>query len=378
MSEKKEKDRMIPEPFASRLQQFRNMLGEHSLDAFLVVSPENRHYLSGYEAEDVQLTESSGYLLITGTRQFLLTDPRYEQAAMQEAPGYELVVYNQGVAQVLPDLFLASRITRLGGEGDYLTFNRFGEIGELLKKSNPRSILIATEGLIEQLRIVKEPVEIDRIKASLALTEAALKAVWERLRPGMTEKSVAWDIERIIREGGGQAVSFPPIAASGPNAALPHAVPTDRKIEDGEPLILDLGSKLDHYCSDMTRTWVAGSFSAKMEEVYRVVREAQLAAQDALRAGIDSVEIDGVARNLIARAGYGEYFGHGLGHGVGLAIHEKPGVRKHSGTILEENMVITIEPGIYLPGIGGVRLENMARVTATGCEILNREGLFFE
>jgi Xaa-Pro aminopeptidase len=188
---------------------------------------------------------------------------------------------------------------------------------------------------------------------------------------------MAWLIEKSIREGGGQAVSFPPIVATGPNAALPHAVPTDRRIGTGETVILDLGSKLDGYCSDMTRTWVSGPPGPKLMEIYKMVRQAQLAAQDKIRDGVDSVSVDSAARDLIRNAGYGDNFGHGLGHGVGLAVHEKPGLRKVAPTRLEENMVITVEPGIYLPGFGGVRLENMVRVTKNGCELLTREELFY-
>jgi Xaa-Pro aminopeptidase len=212
----------------------------------------------------------------------------------------------------------------------------------------------------------------------LALTESVLVRVWGMLRPGMTEKEVAREIERGIREAGAEAVSFPPIVAGGPHAALPHAVPTERKIEPGDPVILDLGSKLEHYCSDMTRTWIAGAPDKKLQEIYRVVREAQLAAQDFIRAGRDSVAVDAAARDLITKAGYGGDFGHGLGHGVGLAVHEKPGLRKLKGMVLEEDMVVTIEPGIYLPGYGGVRLENMVRITDSGCELLNRQELFYE
>jgi Xaa-Pro aminopeptidase len=297
---------------------------------------------------------------------------------LQEAPDFEAIIYNQGIGQVLPDLFSSLHLVRLGCEGDYLTFTRFREIEGRLKKTNSEGMLIPSEGLIERLRVVKEPGEVVKIRASLRLTESILRSVLETIRPGGTEKSLAWNIERGIREGGGEAVSFPPIVAAGPNAALPHAVPTDRVISAGEPIIFDLGSRLDHYCSDMTRTWVCGAFSEKISEIYSVVREAQLAAQDGVRAGRDSVQVDGIARQVIANAGYGDHFGHGLGHGVGLAVHEKPGVRRHGGAILEENMVITIEPGIYLPGVGGVRLENMVLVTASGCEVLNREGLFID
>ena len=374
----KESDGMILEPFASRMDRFRTLIRDESLDAFLVAVPENRYYLSGYYAEDLQLTESSGYLLITDARQYVLTDPRYEQDALRDAPEFEVVIYKQGIGQVLPDLFSSLLVTRVGFESHHLTYGKFLEIEGILRKTNPDGMLVGMPGLVERLRVVKEPAEIAKIRASLALTESVVRSVWESLRQGRTEKSVAWEIERGIREGGGEAVSFPPIVAGGLNAALPHAVPTGRVISSGEPVILDLGSKLDHYCSDMTRTWVSGALTGKLNEIYRVVREAQMAAQDAVRAGIDSTVVDGIARGIIAAAGYGDFFGHGLGHGVGLAVHELPGLRRQGGTILEENMVITIEPGIYLPGNGGVRLENMVLVTSGGCEVLNQEDLFYD
>jgi Xaa-Pro aminopeptidase len=234
------------------------------------------------------------------------------------------------------------------------------------------------EELVEHQRLCKDLGEIAAIKKSLAVTEKALSLVWQNLSTGKTERDVAWEIERSIREEGAEAVSFPPIVASGPNASLPHAVPTNRRIGAGEPVILDLGSKLNHYCSDMTRTWIAGTPNEKLREIYRIVRDAQLAAQDFIRAGKDTIEVDAAARNLISKAGYGENFGHGLGHGVGLAVHEKPGLRKKKSMILEEDMVVTIEPGIYLPGFGGVRLENMVRITTNGCELLNQQTLFYD
>ncbi len=368
---------MTRDPFSARLQRFRKLMEEESIDAYLVATPENRYYLSGYEAEDLHPAESSGYLLITGSSQFLLTDFRYQEAAKAEAPDFDLVIYSEGLPQALPDLFSTYGVKRLGIEKDYLSYRKYLEVRDALAASRPGAEIATPEDPAEKLRVIKEPLEIDRIKASLALTEKALGEVWEMVKPGLTEKELAWEIERRIREGGGEAVSFPPIVAAGPNGALPHAVPTDRRVASGDPVIFDLGSKLHHYCSDMTRTYVAGTPDQKLQEIYRIVREAQLAAQEALRAGKDSVEIDGAARDLIHRAGYGEYFGHGLGHGVGLAVHEKPGLRKRNATVLEENMVVTIEPGIYLPGYGGVRLENMARITREGCEILNRQDLFY-
>jgi Xaa-Pro aminopeptidase len=364
-------------PFVTRLTHFRKLMAAEEMDAFLVSVPENRYYLSGYGADDMNLTESSGHLLITAAEQFILTDFRYQEEAAQESPDFKLVVYKEGLSSVLPELFAGCVVKKLGVEGHYLTHESYLQVEKALAQASQTAEISSVKDLIERLRMIKEPDEIDKIRASLALTERALSAVWAMLRPGLTETELAWKIEVLIREGGGEAVSFPPIVAGGANAALPHAVPTERRISPQDAVILDLGSRLNHYCSDMTRTWTAGAPQAKIQDIYRIVREAQLAAQDCIKAGVSAAEVDRAARELISQAGYGEYFGHGLGHGVGLAVHEEPRLRKKSETILEENMVVTVEPGIYLPGFGGVRLENMVRVTRAGCEVLNREDLFY-
>jgi len=364
-------------PFAARMVNFRKLLANEGLDAFLIAVPENRFYLSGYQAEDMNLIESSGYLLVSQDKQFLFTDSRYQEQAKQESPDFELVVYKEGLRQVLPDLFQSLAVERLGVEGHYVTHSLYLLVAEALEKAVPKGTVAAVEGMVEQLRVVKEPEEIERIRASLSLTESALSALWEILEPGLTERELAWKIEVFIREGGGEGVSFPPIVASGPNGALPHAVPTERKILPKDAVVVDIGSKLNRYCSDMTRTWTGAVPEKKLQEIYRIVRDAQLAAQHAIKAGVDAVAVDAAARDVIGQAGYGEYFGHGLGHGVGLAVHEQPRLRKQGGAVLEENMVITVEPGIYLPGFGGVRLENMVRVTRTGCEVLNTLDLYY-
>jgi Xaa-Pro aminopeptidase len=360
-----------------RLERFRSVLAEQPFDAFLVSEPWNRAYLSGFWAEDMQLTESSGFLFITDQAQILATDFRYREQAEHEAPDYRVMVYRESFTDLLPDIYSALDIRSLGFESHHLTYDRAVRLQNALREWKPSAEVLPVEHLAERLRLCKEPEELQAIRNSLALTETVLETVIAEARVGKAEKELAWRIEQLMREGGAEAVSFPPIVASGPNAAIPHAVPGGRRIQESETIIIDLGCRLEHYCSDMTRTLFLGEPDEKARRIYAIVREAQSRAMAAMQAGVSSLEVDRVARDYIAAEGYGEHFGHGLGHGVGLAVHEKPGFGKSSAMVLEENMVVTIEPGIYLPGWGGVRLENMVRVTQAGCENLNRKDLYY-
>ncbi|MGQ9485688.1 MAG: M24 family metallopeptidase [Desulfosoma sp.] len=369
---------MIPEPFATRLRALRTTMETLALDTMLITVPENRYYLSGFRAEDMYLTESSGQLFIGMDRQALLTDFRYEEQAASEAQGYELVIYREGWTQVLPDLLRSFRTRRLGVEAHHLTLERFRQLEQALRDVCPQGELWGEEALVEKLRMIKTASEIETMRQALRLTEAVFAQVWQDLGSGRTEKQVAWAIEKGLREAGAEGVAFPPIVASGPNGALPHAVPTDRRIREEDAVIVDLGARYNLYCSDMTRTWLGPKVPQKLKEIYRIVQEAQRAAMEAIRAGVDSHAVDGVARRIINGGGYGSAFGHGLGHGIGLAVHEKPGYGKKTSVVLQENMVLTVEPGIYVTGLGGVRLENMVRVTATGCDCLSRNEWFLD
>ncbi len=364
-------------PFQQRLEKIKTLLSEQPFDTFMVSEPWNRAYLSGFWAEDMQLTESSGFLLITEKSQVLATDFRYMEQAEKEASGFQVLIYKENLTNLLPEIFANLSTRNLGFEKDHLTYDRFVKIQEALQKWHPDGEMVPAGDLVEGLRMIKEPEELEAIRDSLALTESVLESVLAEAEEGKTEKELAWRIEQLMREAGAEAVSFPPIVASGPSAALPHAVVSDRELQQSETIIIDLGARLDHYCSDMTRTLILGEPDHKARRIYSIVREAQLRAMAAVKAGISSLEVDKVARDYISSEGYGEYFGHGLGHGVGLAVHEKPGFGKSSAMVLEENMVVTIEPGIYLPGWGGVRLENMVRVSADGCENLNKNDFFY-
>jgi len=204
-----------------------------------------------------------------------------------------------------------------------------------------------------------------------------LAQVIDELTPGQVEKGIAWKIETLIREQGADGAAFPPIVASGPNSALPHAVPTERRIEKGEPIILDVGAKIDGYCSDMTRTVFLGNPTSDFKEIYKVVREAQVFALESVRPGMKSDEADSIARDVIKNAGFGDFFGHSLGHGIGMAPHERPSIGPLKPEVLKEGMVFTVEPGIYIPGKGGVRLEEMVLLEGDGARILTTNKNFY-
>jgi len=353
------------------LEQIRRGLKRDKLDALLVSQPENRHYLSGYTAHDSSIAESSGVLLIPATgKPMLLTDSRFLLQAQAEARDFTVALYPNGLLALLKKLLPGLGVKRLGFESHW-TLHSFA--GKLAKTAKELKIeLVPLSGLIEKERLCKSKAELEKIAASVKLNEAIFQDAYKAMRPGQTERQVANHIETLMRERA-QGPSFATIVAAGPNGALPHAVPSDRPIMEGEPVVIDMGLILDGYCSDMTRTVVLGQPDAKMVEVSRIVRQAQLAATKVIRAGITGREVDRVARQVIGAAGYGKYFGHGLGHGVGLAVHEGPSLNRRNRRQLRPGMVVTVEPGIYLEGWGGVRLENMVVVEETGARLLNRD-----
>jgi len=222
------------------------------------------------------------------------------------------------------------------------------------------------------MRAIKDNAELATIRRAVAISDGAVEHIKKMIRPGITEKEIAWELEFYMRTHGADQLAFPIIAAAGPNGAMPHAVPSDRAVLPGEPIVMDLGARVDGYNSDLTRTICIGEPDERFRQVYGVVLKAQLAAEEAIRPGMQGREADAVAREVISKAGYGEYFGHGLGHGVGLAVHEKPGVGKTSEDLLLPGSVVTVEPGIYIPGWGGIRIEDTVIVTDDGIEVLSQ------
>ncbi len=356
----------------NRLARLRTSLQDQALDTFLVLQGENRRYLSGFTGEDGQFNESAGALLITPERQILATDSRYETQARIEAHEFEIYRYTEGLASSLPEILRMLRTERLGFESARLSYLHFQKFQEHLRKNTLTASLIPTENLVEDLRMTKEPQEIEAIKKSLVISESVFETIVETLCVGISEKELAWGIEKGLRQSGAESVAFPPIVASGPNAALPHAIPTDRPIGQGEPILFDWGARLNGYCSDISRTIVLGSPDETFKKVYQVVQDAQSMAMEAMKPGVSTQTVDKIARDYITAKGFGDHFGHGLGHGVGLATHEKPNLSPVRPMNLEVGMVTTVEPGIYLPGWGGVRLENMVLVKEDGAVVLNR------
>jgi Xaa-Pro aminopeptidase len=362
--------------FEERVRKFRLQMKDASIDTAWIVQPENRRYLSGYEAQDAQLTESSGSLLINKEMAILVTDSRYTTEAEKEAPGFEVYTFKTGLVEELPGLLERMGTRALGFEENHVTWGLHRELEEKIKEHSLPVNMVALDGLVEIMREVKEPIELEAIGASANLISGVLEAIISEIRPGITEKDVAWRIEGVARDRGADELAFPSIVASGPNGALPHATPTDRELRSAEPIVLDVGVKLNGYCSDMTRTIFLGSPDREFSKIYGIVREAQLAAMEEIKPGNLSTYPDKIARDVIGEAGYGEYFGHGLGHGVGLATHERPRLGPRRAVELKKGMVVTVEPGIYLPGKGGVRLEQMVVIEDTGPRVLTGEGLF--
>ncbi len=355
-----------------RIRRLRKAMRQAGLDTLMVSIQENRRYLSGFTGEDTQFDETAGALFIAEDRLILATDSRYETQARFEAPLFEVFCYREGLAKALPEILNLLKTERLGFESVRLCVREFQKIQSLLKKEKPRVELVPSEDLVENSRRIKSASEIRAIQKALGLAEQAFLSIAKDLKPGITEKEAAWALEKEMRNAGADGLSFPVIAAFGKNSALPHAVPGSRRLKSGEPLLFDWGLRLDGYCSDISRSFYIGRPDARFRKVFRAVRDAQEKAAEAIRPGASTRDIDRIARSLIHRRGFKDFFGHGLGHGVGLSIHESPRIGPSSDAELAPGMVFTLEPGIYLPEWGGVRLENMVVVKKDRVEILNR------
>jgi Xaa-Pro aminopeptidase len=336
-------------------------VSDEGLDAVLVTALPNVRYLTGYSG-------TNGLALIGGGRDQIrefVTDFRYvEQAAEEVDPAFARHRAAQDLLELVPELLERGR---LGFEADHMSVATHHRLGELCGDAIE---LVKTSGFVERLRRVKSTAEVAAIRAATELADEALEAVLADGLAGRTEREVALALESAMRERGAQRPSFETIIAAGPHGALPHAQPRDVAIEPGQLVVIDWGAELDGYCSDCTRTVATGEISETAQEVYALVRSAQLAGLEAVRAGSTGVEVDAVPRGVITDGGHGDHFGHGLGHGVGIEVHEAPRLSFRSEDTLEVGNVVTVEPGVYLPGEVGVRIEDLVVVTGGGCEIL--------
>lgn len=351
-----------------RLARLRASLDAAGLPALLVSAPANRRYLSGF-------TGSYGWLLITPEEALLFTDSRYTLRAAAEAPDYrvsQLANPGRPLTAALSEAARELGLSRIAFEAAHTSVAEHARLAAALGDAVE---LLPCEGVVEELRQVKDMAELAVLRRAIAITDAAIQAVTPQLRPEQSEREVAWMLEVAMREGGADEIAFPIIVAAGPNSAMPHYHPGDEQLGEGRPIVIDMGARLDGYHADLTRTIVLGTPDDRFWQIYDIVLEAQRRALAGLRPDALTSEVDALARDYIAAAGYGDNFGHGLGHGVGLNIHEGPQLRRAgpetSGAPLQAGMVTSVEPGIYIPGWGGVRIEDLVLITADGHEVLS-------
>ncbi|WP_256128344.1 M24 family metallopeptidase [Desulfolutivibrio sulfoxidireducens] len=350
---------------AARRERLRARLAEAGHKAILISHAANRYYLSGFELHDPQCNESAGMLCVTRNGpDILLTDPRFLDAARRLWPEEDIFIYAADRYRAMGEFLKGMGLPRILFEARSLTYDTHARLSDHIE-------LVPSAGFVEDLRLCKDQAEIDLLRRSCAVNHAVLSRLPDVLVPGMTEAQAAWEIEKLFREGGASELSFPSIVAVDENAALPHAVPGPRAITDGCLVLVDVGGRVDGYCSDQTRTfWVGGTPSDRFRRTVDMVREAQDAALAALRPGLTHQEAFLLAQNAFATHGVAAAFTHSLGHGIGLETHEPPSLSPYAEGKLAPGMVVTVEPGLYYPDWGGVRWEYMVLVTDDGAEIL--------
>lgn len=342
-----------------RLEKLRQRLEEKQIDGMLVTSAVNRRYLSGF-------TGSSGYLLITRDEAVLFSDFRYRTQAPAEATAFTFVEHGQKWVETVRDKARELGVRKLAYEDHDLTVHGFRQVAEAFEGTE----LLPAGNMVEQIRMVKDDAELAVMKEACAIADKAFEHMLGVLKPGVTEKEAALELEFFMRRLGAAGTSFETILASGERSALPHGTASDRKLAAGEFVTLDFGAYYNGYCSDLTRTVVLGPASDRHREIYDIVLEAQQAVLDGIRPGMTGREADKIARDIIGRYGYGDRFGHGTGHGLGMEIHEEPRLSVSGEVVLAPGMTVTVEPGIYIPGFGGVRIEDDIVITEDGAALL--------
>lgn len=339
-----------------KLKEIQRQLSDNNLDGLLITSTYNRIYATGF-------TGSAGAALIAKNAAYFITDFRYIEQAEAEAKSFDIIEHEGSIIEETANICKKLGIKKLGFEQDYLSYSHWMSCKDALDAE-----LVPVSNIIESMRMVKTDTEIQTLKKAAQIADAAFKHILDYMKPGVAEIDIANELEFFMRRNGATSSSFDIIIASGWRSALPHGVATDKLIESGDFVTLDFGALYKGYVSDITRTVAVGEPTDKLKEIYDVVLSAQLLAMEKIRPGLTGMDADQIARDHITEKGYGDYFGHSLGHGIGLEVHEGPTLSFRSETKLVPGMVVTVEPGIYLPDIGGVRIEDDVIITETGSE----------
>jgi Xaa-Pro aminopeptidase len=362
----------------ARQKLVRDAMKELKLDGLLLTHPPDLAYLTNFTGDD-----SVG--LITEKDVFLATDFRYAEQAEQEAGWLKVSIRDGKMAETLAKVLGEAKVSRVGFEANYATFGQMHALDKAIKAGREKDASVKNveflplEDVMANIRKVKDDHEIDLVRKSVGVAEEAFEAIRDELKAGQTENYLAGLLVFELRSRGASDSSFPVIVAAGANSSLPHYRPGEALVQRDQPLLIDWGARYKGYCSDLTRTMLVGRVSPRIKQIYKAVYEAQEAAIKFLRPGVTTVQADRVARDVIDKAGFGERFGHGLGHGIGREIHELPSMRKTGGEDeLRPGMIVTVEPGIYLPGEGGVRIEDDVLITHSGCELLSSLDRTFE
>ncbi|PKR78969.1 Xaa-Pro dipeptidase [Halalkalibacillus sediminis] len=342
-----------------KLTKLRELLTKNDLDGLLITSGQNRRYMTGF-------TGTAGVVLVTQDKAKFITDFRYTVQAKEQVHGYEIVEHKGPIHNEVSEQIDQLDIKKLGFEKNDMTYNTYETYKQAINAE-----FIPVGGLVEELRLVKTEEELTIMKEAAKIADAAFEYIQTVIKPGVKEIDVSNELEFFMRRQGATSSSFDIIVASGYRSALPHGVASEKVIESGELVTLDFGALYKGYCSDITRTVAVGPIDDKLKEIYDVVLEAQLRGMKGTKAGMTGKEADALTRDYIKEKGYGEYFGHSTGHGLGMDVHEGPGLSFRSETVLKPGMVVTVEPGIYVPNVGGCRIEDDTVITEDGNEPLN-------
>ncbi|WP_099158479.1 M24 family metallopeptidase [Virgibacillus ndiopensis] len=341
-----------------KLNKLRKELDSKSLDALVITSPVNRRYITGF-------TGTAGVAIVTKNDARFITDFRYTEQANEQIKEFQVVEHKQIIVQEINDQLKDLNATRIGFEKDHMTYGTYEQYQKVIDGD-----LIPVSGLVEELRLIKTADELSILKKAAEIADAAYVHIQKFIKPGVKEIDVSNELEFFMRKQGATSSSFDIIVASGNRSALPHGVASTKEIQNGELVTLDYGALYQGYCSDITRTLAVGDINDELKTIYDTVLEAQLRGVEGIKPGITGKEADALTRDYITEKGYGKYFGHSTGHGLGMDVHENPGLSHRSETPLKAGMVVTVEPGIYVPGVGGCRIEDDVVVTESGNERL--------